>query len=456
MRRGWTGLGLAVGFLTQGCGGLNVPNETSSSAKTSEPISIVEDSHFDPSESDVPFEGPPDAELPVVEIPSDSQESAHPHSDRSGDLPASVGPALTAANDSELTSQLSKSQAGQHIELTGSLYLMGRTLGAGKVVINKNLKKMPVIKGSYNLSGKNSVIYGLDFTGAGVSISGDGAKLLRSKIHDLGTRNLVYVGDGETVVIAYNEMYKWGATSKCGASRGINIRAPFLKGGEGATRIKVFRNYIHDQVGYNPETCEGDAEVIAAGQTGSAGRGESKFEGHFHHNLIVNCMGDNEGFGVKSSYNLLEFNHLKEVRGFNLRLGGFNRFIGNRIEGSSKPGGDRGGYKNLSLGENFAGDVSIRGGDSYWGENVSYKYMRSDQTRIIGLKAPRLTIGVDKYNVWNLPAVNTLVEATSIEPQLGPEQKDTINRWNKSASEVVPDAVNLTTDDVGPLAGQIK
>jgi hypothetical protein len=367
-------------------------------------------------------------------------------------LPPSQGPVLRAADDAELTLRLKQSAPGQHILLTGPRYTAPRTLGPGDVVVNRELARMPLVLGRYTLAGAGAIVYGLDFRGVGVSISGDRARLLRSRIHDLGKESPVGVSGGDQVVIAYNEIFRWGTTAACGAARGLTIRAPRPNGSDGATRIKVFRNYFHDQIGRTLETCEGDSEVIAAGQTGASGRGESRFEGHFHHNLIVSCLGDNEGFGVKSSYNLIERNHLVNLRGFNLRLGGFNTFIANRLEGTSKPGGDRGGYRNLSLGEVFAGRLSIRGGDGVWGSNGDYRYLRSDGTRVIGARAASLEVGVDRHDIWSLPALGTLIEATSVAPTLGPEQKGTLNRWSQAASLAVPDAVRLTPAEVGPLS----
>jgi hypothetical protein len=370
------------------------------------------------------------------------------------ELPPSTGPVLFAANDAELTQRLSQSQPGQHIVLTGSLYQQARTLGDGDMVINRDLQHMPVIKGRFALIGADSWVYGLDFDGASVSIAGDRARIVRCKVHDLGSTSPIAVGGGRDVVVAYCEVYRWGTTAPCGGARGINIRSPKLDGSDGATRIEVFRNYIHDQIGRNPETCANDAEVIAAGQTGATGRGESHFEGHFHHNLIVNCLADNEGFGVKSSYNLIEYNHLIEVRGFNLRLGGFNRFIGNRVEGSLHPGGDRGGYRNLTLGEVFAGALTIRGGDYDWLEGGAYRYMRSDGTKVIGAHAQAIKVGVDAWDVWTRPARDTLVESTNVAPVLGPEQIGTIDRWDQAPSMPVPQAITLTPADVGPFTSQ--
>ena len=370
-----------------------------------------------------------------------------------GDLPASVGTPLKAANDSELTTALSKSAAGQHIVLTGTSYSAARTLGAGKVITSADLAKMPVITGVYTLSGNGAIVHGLYFSGAGrVVISGDRAQVLRSKLQ--GQTDIpITVNGGTGVIIARNELSSWGKNTEGGARRGISVKAPRQDGTDGASQLTICYNYIHDQLGYNPETVETDAEVIALGQTGSGGRSQSKLEAWVHHNLIVNCAGDNEGFGVKSSYNKIEYNHLIGVRGFNNRTGGYNTYIGNRLEKIVGSGArlNRGGYKNRSLGEVIDGNIRIEGGNYNFGE-THQSYMRSDSTEVIGTTAKGFIIGVDEWNKWNLNAVNTLIEATNVAPTLGNEQSNTRNRWSTTASVSVPTAIRVASADVGPLS----
>ncbi len=372
-------------------------------------------------------------------------------------VPKSIGTALTAKDDKELSSRISAAKYGQHILLTGKLYTQDRTIDTGTIIRAADIRHMPVVQAHYNLSGNDIYIEGLDFSGkeAGVDINGDRIHFSRSKIHDIGKATPIGVGDGDGIEIAHNEIYNWGTTAACGSARGLSIRSPLPTGRDGATHIQVYRNYFHDQIGYNSESCDNDAEVIAAGQTHVNGRYAGRMEGLFRHNYFVNTAGDNEGFGIKSSYNRIEFNHLKGARGFNLRIGGFNEFVGNRVEGTPsfpRPGGNRGGYKNLSLGEVMDGTLDVFGGTHSWLDQQVGSFLQSDGTKVIGARVRKIEVGVDSSSRWTMPALNTLIQSTSVAPEYGTDQKLTDNEWNKSPSMAVPEAVRLDPSLVGPYA----
>ncbi len=370
-----------------------------------------------------------------------------------GDLPESVGQPLTAANDSQLTAALNESSPGQHIILTGSSYSNNRTLGSGDVIVALDISNPPTVSAKYTLSGADSIVHGLDFNGGYLVITGDRAQVLRCYIHNVGAQVPIAIDDGDDVVIACNEIFNWGAEGECEARRGIRIKAPRPEMHDGARRPRISWNYIHDQINYNPETCSPDAEVISVGYGGGGQRGQSKLEAWIHHNYIVNCVGDKEGIGVKSSYNLIEFNHLSGLRGFNNRHGGFNEYIGNRIENIQGEGmrHNRGGYRNKSIGEVTTGSFQVESGGYNFGEihGESSTYMRSEGVQIIGSKASSFEIGVNK---GNLDAIDVLIENTNIPPNLLSNQSSTINRWDQPASISVPRAIRLTPNDVGPLS----
>jgi len=370
-----------------------------------------------------------------------------------GDLAASVGPVLYAANDSELTSQLAASNPGQHVVLTGTVYDENRVLYEGDVVVGADINDPPVVDAKYTFSGADSGVYGLDFDGGWIVMEGDRAFIKRCWIHSMGAQVPIAIDDGDHVVVANNEVYNWGNTSDCGARRGIRIRAPKPGDHDGARWPRISWNYIRDQVNFNPESCSPDAEVISVGYGGSAQRGQSELGAWIHHNFLVNCGGDKEGIGVKASYNTIEFNHLNGLRGFNNRHGGFNVYRGNRIEnidGSGKRH-NRGGEQNWSIGEVTSGEFQVESGWYNFGETHgdAGTYMRSNDTRIIGSVAADFEIGVDRGNLY---AINTLIEATNKAPLLLSNQSGTINDWDQSASVTVPTAITLTADDVGPLA----
>ncbi len=369
-------------------------------------------------------------------------------------LPESVGAPLTAANDAELTARLAESAPGQHIILTGSSYSAARTLGEGDVVVNLDLDAMPRIAGNYTLEGDEAIVYGLDFDGANVVIHGARDRVLRSRIHDLGSESLVSISLGEDAIVAYDEMYRWGGTGMCEARRGINIRSPRSDGMDGAWRPQVFRNYIHDQIGFNPESCATDGEVIAVGQTTASGRAQVRLEARIHHNYLVDVGGDNEGIGVKSSYGVIAFNHMVRARGLNNRFGGLNLYIGNRFESPTSGGPEvgRGGYCNVSLGEVIEGRMDVFDGDTLFTDTAPMTRLRSDSTEIVGTTYAVLYIG-DCFDYGPYDAIQTLVRNTNAPPTLGPDQSGTIDEWDQPAIYDVPDAIRLTPADVGVEAG---
>ncbi len=365
-------------------------------------------------------------------------------------LPESNGSPLFAANDSELTARLSSSHPGQHIVLTGAQYSAARTLGDGKVVVNLDLNDMPRITGDYSLDGADATVYGLDFDSARVTLRGDRARVARSKIHHTSGSPVVIL-DGEDAVVAYSEIYHWGELGDCGAARGIVIRAPLPNGSDGTLRPDIFRNYLHDQVNYNPETCSSDGEVIAVGQTSASGRAKTRLAATIHHNYLVDVAGDNEGIGVKGSYSIIAFNHLVGARGLNNRFGGFNLFIGNRAEAvvGGGLGFHRTGYCNVSLGEVIDGSVIIDDGDTYWTDpDNSKNRLRSDSVEIAATTYDQLSIG-ERYEYGPYDAIDTWVRAGNKAPLLGSEHSGTIDEWDQPSPYSVPPPASLTTADVG-------
>ena len=252
-------------------------------------------------------------------------------------MPAFNGTLLKAVNDSALTSVLSVSAVGQHIVLTGSTYSTSRTIGFGKVLVG-DLANLPTVGGIWTFAGPDAIVYGIHKKSGRLNIDGPGhrCQIIRCYISDITGTYPIWVGGGDDIVIARNEMFSWGVDSPCGGQKGISVRAPRPGLADGARRIRISYNYFHDQLGYNEESCTNDAEVISLGLTQSEGRARSEMQAWVHHNLIVNCLGDTEGLMVKASYNRIEFNHLNNVRGFNNRFGGFNQYIGNRVQNASE------------------------------------------------------------------------------------------------------------------------
>jgi hypothetical protein len=380
------------------------------------------------------------------------------------ELGISAGPFLMVKNDNELTQALATANNGQFIVLSGQNYNLDREIGAGRVLVAKNLDRMPKIFGKYSFVGEDTTIYGLDFVQHGLYIDANKVKILRSKIHDIGAEIPINIYHGDNVIIAYNEIYNWGRDDiQCGARKGISTQAyaKTFNSPNGSVGIKIYRNYLHDQIGYNNEgTCVIDAEVINVGGTAASGRSQSVHDAYIHHNLIVNALGDDEGIGVKSSYNRIEFNHLKEVRGFNNRSGGHNYYIGNRVENAKSNQFSRSGYNNWSIGEVIDGTVTVAGGTFKWGELRSSELTKGSATmmpfrvHLIGLQANQIHIGVDQYNKLNLDAYGTVVIQSNVEPILGDLHSATnISSWNEAATQFnIPEAIRLTPNEVGPYA----
>lgn len=386
-----------------------------------------------------------------------------------GELPASVGTALQASNDSELTTHLAAFSEGQHIELTGSLYTTDRTLPNNAMIVNYDVENPPTIRARYTITGDSVTLYGLEFDGnsknyAGIISYGDNVRIIRNYFHGMDPNTTsdpngrpIVVEDGDNGEISFNEIYDWGDTPEGFARQGIYLRAPRPGLADGARYTEIAYNYLRDQNGYNPESYPiSGGEVIQLGGTQTGNRFKSEAYYYVHHNYIKSAGdGDNEGFGVKASYSRLEYNHLDGARGFHNRYGGYNTYIGNRVENIVGSGSriNRGGYNNLSLGEYIEGVVKVEAGDMRWEDLTPVNYLRSDGTQIIGTTgATAIRVGVDIGGTPEYDAIGTLIQETNIAPTLETRQSSTTNDWNGTYSGTVPTPITLTASDVGPLA----
>jgi len=97
--------------------------------------------------------------------------------------------------------------------------------------------------------------------------------------------------------------------------------------------------------------------------------------------------------------------------------------------------------------------VSVEPGTHTWDSGATSGYLQADNTKVIGFTGPAVRVGYDfSNNARPLHAINTLIQACSQAPDLGPKQTDTTNDWDGAASETVPTAITLTAADVGPLS----
>jgi poly(beta-D-mannuronate) lyase len=101
-----------------------------------------------------------------------------------------------------------------------------------------------------------------------------------------------------------------------------------------STNTRVDHNYLHD---VSPAGGNG-RETISLGCCGATYDYHDTFN-VVEHNLLVNCSGENEMIGLKSSSNTVRYNTIRQSAGFiSLRAGRKNKIYGNYILGAGKGG----------------------------------------------------------------------------------------------------------------------
>ena len=100
-----------------------------------------------------------------------------------------------------------------------------------------------------------------------------------------------------------------------------------------STRTRIDRNHFHDVSGGS-----NGRETVMLGCCGPEAD-YHKAKNVVEHNLFVNCDGENEMIGIKSSDNTVRYNTIRRSRGYiSLRAGRANRIHSNYILGEGKEG----------------------------------------------------------------------------------------------------------------------
>ena len=99
-------------------------------------------------------------------------------------------------------------------------------------------------------------------------------------------------------------------------------------------RTRIDHNHLHDLAPCGGNGCE----AISLGCCGAAADAHETFN-VVEHNLLVNCDGESEMIGMKSSSNTVRFNTIRTSRGqISFRAGKKNTAHSNYILGGGKPG----------------------------------------------------------------------------------------------------------------------
>jgi hypothetical protein len=235
------------------------------------------------------------------------------------DGPGALGGALSAAQPGDCLMLADGSYGALTISAKGSAEapIILRATNRGKVTFT----------GAVSFNGAMNVgIDGANYTGgANISIlNANGNRISRGSFKLSGGTFVSLTGSSTGNRIDHNDM------------------GPITGGGEGhfvtptglSEKTRIDHNHFHD----NPASGGNGRESIRLGCCGAM------YDAHetgniVEHNLFVNCDGESEMIGMKSSLNTVRFNTIRASRGqISFRAGKKNQVYGNYILGEGKDG----------------------------------------------------------------------------------------------------------------------
>jgi hypothetical protein len=176
-----------------------------------------------------------------------------------------------------------------------------------------------------NLTGAQFVVIdGFNHTGAaGVTITdASNNRITRSRFRLAGGTFVAVTGTSNANRIDHNEFGPLGGVGHFIHPTGMS------------ERTRIDHNYLHDFAACGGNGCE----TISLGCCGAAADAHETFN-VVEHNLLVNCDGEGEMIGMKSSSNTVRFNTIRSSRGqISFRAGKKNTAHGNYILGEGKSG----------------------------------------------------------------------------------------------------------------------
>ena len=183
----------------------------------------------------------------------------------------------------------------------------------------------PCSRGRLQLDGAaHVVIEGFDYMGAsGVTIT--------NANHNRITRSRFRLGGGTWVSINGTSDSNRFDHNELGP---MTAQGHFINPTGLSERTRIDHNYFHDFAPCGGNGCE----AISLGCCGAVADAHETFN-VVEHNLLVNCDGESEMIGMKSSSNTIRFNTIRTSRGqISFRAGKKNTAHSNYILGGGKPG----------------------------------------------------------------------------------------------------------------------
>jgi poly(beta-D-mannuronate) lyase len=262
--------------------------------------------------------------------PDDSELETAPVDDGAADLEA----AAACTRSIEVTSSAALADAVQHARPGDCIEVADGSYAGTTVKVKASASKPVSLRAAHRgratftsavrLDGAEFVtLEGFSFIG-GAKVSFDDAKncrLTRSKLRVSGGTWVTTTGKADRNRIDHNDFGELNANGHFVAVTGFS------------TRSRVDHNYFHD---VSPAGGNGRETV----QIGCCGATYDYFEPQHvvENNLFVNCNGENEMIGIKSSKNTVRHNTIRTSNGFiSLRAGRSNSIYGNYILGGDNP-----------------------------------------------------------------------------------------------------------------------
>ena len=207
----------------------------------------------------------------------------------------------------------------------GAITIGAKGTAAAPIVLRAATRGMAVFTGRVTLTGAEYVVIdGFNHTGAaGVTITNaNNNRITRSRFRLGGGTFVSLNGTSNANRIDHNEFGPLSAEGHYINPTGMS------------ERTRIDHNYLHDLASCGGNGCE----TISLGCCGAAADAHETFN-VVEYNLLVNCDGESEMIGMKSSSNTVRFNTIRSSRGqISFRAGKKNTVHSNYILGEGKAG----------------------------------------------------------------------------------------------------------------------
>jgi hypothetical protein len=236
-------------------------------------------------------------------------------------VPVPGGGALAGAIGAALPGDCLIAAAGDYPGVT----IAAKGTAEAPIVLRAAARGTAVFTGRVNLTGASHVVIdGFNHTGGGGVTITDASdnRITRNRFRLAGGTFISVTGTSNANRIDHNELGPLAAEGHFIHPTGMS------------ERTRIDHNYIHDLAPCGGNGCE----TISLGCCGAAADAHETFN-VVEYNLLVNCDGESEMIGMKSSSNMVRFNTIRSSRGqISFRAGKKNTAHGNYILGEGKAG----------------------------------------------------------------------------------------------------------------------